>query len=127
MSIKNFGVSALVATFAFVAFAPSAFAANQDGAGNNNEFVFYYNSNTAGSLSDFTTARSDLAGYAFLSTGNGQGTAVKNNSASARNLKSSSARVYYNSNYGGPYDTVAGETSKNLVNTYNDNASFKWI
>jgi hypothetical protein len=34
-------------------------------------------------------------------------------------------RVYYNSGYLGNYDTITSNTNKQLVNTYNENASWR--
>ncbi|MFD5749481.1 peptidase inhibitor family I36 protein [Streptomyces sp. NPDC127033] len=91
----------------------------------------YFNSNQQGSYRIFEGNTTDFTGYTFSSSGAGQGQAVKNNAASASNGQSSAsvstARIYFNSNYGGVYDDVAPATSRNLVNTYNDNASFRWI
>lgn len=107
---------------------PAANAAAQDGVTHRSEFVFYYNSGWKGSLSDFKSSKANLAGYNFLSNGNGKGQAVKNNSASVANFHSSrNARVYYNSNYAGANDLVPKYTKIQLTNTYNDNASYKWL
>ncbi|MDL5203990.1 hypothetical protein [Streptomyces sp. ALI-76-A] len=89
--------------------------------------VFYYNSNNSGSHTAFTRdGVANLAGYAFLSSGTGQGQGVKNNAASFWNASIDSvATVFFNSNYGGACDTFAplSETGR-LARTYNNNASF---
>jgi len=107
--------------------AGAASAAGQDGVVNSNELTFYYNSGCANSRSDFATAKSSLAGYVFLSTGAGKGQAVKNNSACVWNTKAQYAQVFFNSGFSGPDDLVPPNTVRDLTNTYNDNASFKWI
>jgi len=104
----------------------AAHAGAQDGVPNNDEFIFYYNSGQTGSLSDFSAAKADLAGFDFVSAGTGYGQGVKNNAASVDNRRAVAARVYFNSNYAGAYDHVNADSARNLVNTYNDNASFRW-
>ncbi|MFD8634792.1 peptidase inhibitor family I36 protein [Streptomyces sp. NPDC059656] len=90
-------------------------------------FCFYYNSNQAGShwMTDHNIP--NLAGEVFSTWANGEGQPVKNNSASVWNNASYCYRVYFYSNYGGPYDTVQAYSSRNLVNTYNDNASVRTL
>lgn len=107
--------------------ATPASAAGQDGVVNTNEMVFYYNSGCVNSRSDFAAAKANLAGYVFLTNGAGKGQAVKNNSACVWNTKAQYAQVFFNSNYQGPDDLVPPNTIRDLTNTYNENASFKWI
>ncbi|MCW2784033.1 MAG: hypothetical protein JWP74_550 [Marmoricola sp.] len=108
--------------------AGSALAAGQDGVLNDGEAGFYYNSGCVNSMSDFATARSNLAGYEFLSSGAGKGQAVKNNTACVANARlTANLRVYYNSGYQGVNDLIPAGEYGNLSNTYNENASFKWI
>jgi hypothetical protein len=58
---------------------------------------------------------------------NGVGTHVKNNAASYANSHYSKTGVsYFNSNYAGASDVAPPRVKGNLVNTYNDNASFRW-
>ncbi|MBD0844592.1 hypothetical protein [Streptomyces sp. TRM68416] len=106
------------------------------------KFRLYYNSNNKGAYRDFGYAvgnfgaveiyGSGTVAYKFCNTGAaGSGQGVKNNAASARNLHTSyGACVYYNSWFNGAKDSLPPATplptSKNLVNTYNDNASFQW-
>ncbi len=91
----------------------------------------YYNSNQQGSFRVFVTNTPDFAGYTFTGDGAGYGQAVKNNAASATNgfptSSGRSARIFYNSNYGGVYDNVGPSSARNLSNTYNENASFHWV
>lgn len=127
MGPRSIGIASVLVLLAILA-PQRASAANQDGTINDNEFVFFFNSNLGGSYSDFASSTANLAGYTFLKGGlAGYGQYVKNNSASVTNLRGSTARVYFNSNYAGPYDTVNAASSRNLVNTYNDNASFRWL
>ncbi|WP_199443144.1 peptidase inhibitor family I36 protein [Umezawaea beigongshangensis] len=96
------------------------------------EFCLYYLDDFGGSLSDFTTSISNYGAsqpscYDFKSAGTGQGLCVKNDARSAWNRSSRSVRVYFNSNYGGTYDTFAPGTSGNLTNTYDNNASHKFL
>jgi len=127
MMITRIAASALAtAALTTASVVGAVHAAAQDGVANDEEFIFYYNSNQAGSLSDFSAAKADLAGFTFVSAGSGSGQGVKNNAASVDNRRAVAARVYYNSNYAGAYDHVNADSSRNLVNTYNDNASFRW-
>ena len=106
----------------------SACAAGQDAVIETNEFVFYYSAGYTGSYSDFAASRADLSGYEFIKSGlAGYGTPVRNNSASVRNKRNQAARVYYSPNYLGVSDYVDPLGSRDLVNTRNDNASFRWI
>ncbi|MCI4045640.1 MULTISPECIES: hypothetical protein [unclassified Streptomyces] len=54
----------------------------------------------------------------------GLGQGVKNNSAGGSNSDSRSHRVYYNTSYAGPYQTIESGNNENLSATlYNQNAS----
>lgn len=90
-------------------------------------FCFYYNSNQGGARWMTDTNYANLAGETFSTWAAGEGEPVKNNAASAQNASSYCYRVYYNSYYAGPYDTVTAYSSRNLVNTYNNNASVRSI
>ncbi|MEO3744234.1 peptidase inhibitor family I36 protein [Plantactinospora sp. B5E13] len=109
--------------------AAAAAAAARDGVCDSGEFCYYYNSDEAGSVSDFTTSVDDYGTsqpscYDFKGPGNGQGTCVKNNAASAWNRSSKTARVYYNSGYAGTYQDFAAGAKGNLNATLkNNNAS----
>ncbi|WP_330459432.1 peptidase inhibitor family I36 protein [Streptomyces sp. NBC_00820] len=88
----------------------------------------WYNSNEQGAYTLFFDAVPDFAGYSFDGAGAGQWQPVKNNAASATNWQTEiKARIYFNSNYGGVYDTIPESSSANLVKTYNENASFNWV
>jgi surface antigen len=121
--------AALALTAPHVASGSPAFAAARDGVCDSGEFCYYYNSDEAGSISDFTTSIGDYGTtqpscYDFKSAGNGQGVCVKNNAASVWNRTSHTVRVYYNSNYGGSYQDFAAGAKGNLNATLkNNNAS----
>ncbi|WP_043175178.1 peptidase inhibitor family I36 protein [Streptomyces sp. NRRL B-24484] len=90
------------------------------------EFCLFYNSNQQGSHMVVQDSTPDLAGYTFTSPGNGRGQRVKNNAASAVSNVCVTVTVFYNSNYSGPSDMFNYRNAKNLVNTYNENASVKF-
>jgi surface antigen len=121
--------AALALTAPLVASGSPAFAAARDGVCDSGEFCYYYNSDEAGSISDFTTSIGDYGTtqpscYDFKGAGNGQGVCVKNNAASVWNRTSHTVRVYYNSNYGGSYQDFAAGAKGNLNATLkNNNAS----
>ncbi|MDH6129079.1 CHAP domain-containing protein [Kitasatospora sp. GP82] len=110
-----------------------AFAASRDGACDDGEFCYYYNSNEAGSVSDFTGSISDLGAtqptcYEFKGGGNGQGVCVKNNAASVWNRTGQTVRVYYNSGFGGAsQDFAPGEKGNLNATLKNNNASHKFL
>lgn len=118
--------AAAIATTAFSGVASAD--APRNGVCENLEFCLYYNSNYAGSVSDFGERVSDFAPYVFKGPGAGQGQTVKNNAASACNQTGRyTARVYYNSGYKGVYDDIPPRSCRNLSKTYNENASFQWL
>ncbi|AKU15622.1 phage tail tip lysozyme [Luteipulveratus mongoliensis] len=112
--------------------APSAAqAAGRDGVCDSGEFCYYYNSNQAGSISDFTGDIADYGAtqpscYDFKGAGAGKGLCVKNNAASVWNKSSKPVTVYFNSDYGGSSQTIAAGTKANLNSTLkNNNASHR--
>jgi surface antigen len=113
--------------------ATSASAASRDGACNSGEFCYYYNSDNAGSISDFAGSVSDYGTtqpgcYDFKGAGNGQGQCIKNNAASVWNRSGKTVRVYYNTGYAGTYQDIAPGAKKNLNSTLkNNNASHKFL
>ncbi|WP_433142747.1 CHAP domain-containing protein [Actinomadura nitritigenes] len=125
----TFAGAALALTAPLVASGSPAFAAARDGVCDSGEFCYYYNSDEAGSISDFTTSIGDYGTtqpscYEFKGPGNGQGVCVKNNAASVWNRTSHTVRVYYNSNYGGSSQDFAAGAKGNLNATLkNNNAS----
>ncbi|REH34765.1 CHAP domain-containing protein [Kutzneria buriramensis] len=123
---------ALVAPL-LAATASPAFAASRDGSCDSGEFCYYYNSNEAGSVSDFTGSISDLGAtqptcYEFKGAGAGQGLCVKNNAASVWNRTGYTVRVYFNSDFGGHSQDFAPGAKGNLDATLkNNNASHQFI
>ena len=112
--------------------APTAQAAARDGVCQSGEFCLYYNSNHAGSVSDFTGSVSDYGAsqpecYDFKGAGAGKGLCVKNNAASVWNRTSGSVTVFYNSGYSGDSQTFATGAKVNLNATLkNDNAGHQF-
>lgn len=116
---------ALVAPI-LAATASPAFAADRDGTCDSGEFCYYYNSDEAGSVSDFTSSVSDLGAteptcYDFKSAGSGQGVCVKNNAASVWNRTGKTVRVYFNSGYSGASQDFASGAKGNLNATLKNN------
>jgi murein DD-endopeptidase MepM/ murein hydrolase activator NlpD len=125
-------VAGTLLTATFLSAAPAAQAAARDGICQSGEFCLYYNSDHAGSVSDFTTSISDYGAtqpdcYEFKGAGAGQGQCVKNNAASVWNRTSGSVTVFYNSGYSGDSQTFASGAKVNLNATLkNDNASHRF-
>jgi peptidoglycan hydrolase-like amidase len=127
----------LLATVALVAtglvLAPAASAAGRDGTCNSGEFCYYFNSNEAGSVSDFTDSLDDYGAtqptcYEFKGPGNGKGVCVKNNAASVWNRTGKTVRVYFNSNYAGSHQDFAAGAKGNLNATLkNNDASHQFL
>ena len=123
----------VVAAAATLTLATPASAASRDGVCDSGEFCYYFNSDEAGSISDFTGSIPDYGTtqpscYEFRGAGNGQGLCVKNNAASVWNRSSKTVRVYFNSNYGGTYQSFAAGAKGNLNSTLkNENASHQFI
>ncbi|GIE87318.1 peptidase inhibitor family I36 protein [Actinoplanes regularis] len=121
--------TALAMTTSVLSVASPAMAAARDGVCDSGEFCYYYNSDEAGSVSDFTESIEDYGTtqpscYEFKSAGNGQDLCVKNNAASVWNRTSKTVRVYYNSNFGGASQSFAAGAKGNLNATLkNNNAS----
>ncbi|MCP3754329.1 hypothetical protein [Streptomyces sp. TBY4] len=102
-------------------------------------FGLYYNSGFNGAVRYFRYDEYDF-GYlgretgvdyytaSFCEWGNGAGTEVKNNAASAWNARTDlAAQVYFNKGYQGIADYIGRGNGRNLSATYNDNASFKHV
>ncbi|MEV4620070.1 peptidase inhibitor family I36 protein [Asanoa sp. NPDC049573] len=127
-------LAVLVAAVVGVVVAPgAASAAGRDGVCDSGEFCYYYNSNEAGSVSDFTDSQDDYGAtqptcYEFKGAGNGKGLCVKNNAASVWNRSSKTVRVYFNSNFGGASQDFAAGAKGNLNATLkNNNASHEFL
>ncbi|MCG5215900.1 peptidase inhibitor family I36 protein [Streptosporangium soli] len=115
-----------------LATASPASAANRDGICQPGEFCYYFNSNTQGSVSDFTGSIGDYSTtqpscYDFKGPGAGKGKCIKNAAASAWNRSSQTVRVYFNSGHTGAYQDFAPGAKGNLTPTLkNQNASHKF-
>jgi hypothetical protein len=132
-ALSAIGLAVLGAALFGVATPAHAALPDRDGECESGEFCYYYNSNQAGSVSDHTGSLANYGStqptcYEFIGPGNGRGQCIKNNAASVRNLTSYSVRVYFNSNYGGTFQTIAPGASVNLNPTLkNNNASHRLI
>ncbi|WP_433288257.1 peptidase inhibitor family I36 protein [Micromonospora sp. CA-244673] len=128
---KNLAVvgAALAMTTSILSVASPAQAASRDGVCDSGEFCYFYNSNYAGSISDFTGSIEDYGTtqpscYEFKGAGAGQGLCVKNNAASVWNRTSKTVVVYFNSNFAGASQSFAAGAKANLNATLkNNNAS----
>ncbi|SDP33759.1 SpoIID/LytB domain protein [Pedococcus dokdonensis] len=137
MSRRTTAFATLLATITLavtgLSLAGPASAADRDGQCQSGEFCYYYNSNEAGSVSDFTDSLDDYGDtqptcYEFKGAGNGQGVCVKNNAASVWNRTGKTVRIYYNSNFAGAHQDVAAGTKANLNATLkNNNASHQLL
>jgi hypothetical protein len=137
MSRRRAALTSLIATLALLlgaaVLANPASAAGRDGVCNSGEFCYYFNSNEAGSVSDFTGSLDDYGTtqptcYDFKGPGNGKGLCVKNNAASVWNRSGKTVRVYFNSNFGGAHQDFAAGAKGNLNATLkNNNASHQFL
>jgi hypothetical protein len=122
---------ALAMTTSILSASSPASAAGRDGTCDSGEFCYYYNSNEAGSVSDFTESVDDYGTtqptcYDFKGAGAGKGLCVKNNAASVWNRTSKTVTVYFNSDFGGATQSFAAGAKGNLNATLkNNNASHK--
>jgi hypothetical protein len=137
MKVLRRVVTALAATAALASpilvTASPASAAARDGVCESGEFCYYYNSDEAGSVSDFTGSVDDYGTtepscYDFKGPGAGKGTCIKNNAASVWNRSSKTVRVYFNSGYAGASQDFAAGAKGNLNATLkNNNASHQFL
>jgi murein DD-endopeptidase MepM/ murein hydrolase activator NlpD len=110
---------------------PAQAATARNGVCESGEFCLYYNSDTEGSVSDFSGSVSDYGAsqpscYEFKGSGAGKGQCVKNNAASAWNRTGRYVTVFYNSGYSGPIDNFSPGSSANLrAYLKNDNAGHR--
>jgi hypothetical protein len=89
-----------------------------------NEICLYWGDNNTGAVFDTAAIYGDFGVERFVNgSGTGQGSYVKNNAASIWNRTVVDICVFYNENFGGPYDLIPRGASMNLVVTKNDNAS----
>jgi hypothetical protein len=126
-------VSVVLVQTGAVALAGPASAAPRDGHCNSGEFCYYFNSNQAGSVSDFADSLDDYGTtqpscYEFKGAGAGKGICVKNNAASVWNRSARTVRVYFNSNFAGAHQDFRPGAKGNLNATLkNDNASHQLL
>src|SRR5215217_2269270 len=132
-SLLATAVGAVVMLAGAVAFAGSASAASRDGRCDGGEFCYYFNSNEAGSISDFTDSLDDYGAtqptcYEFKGAGAGREFCVKNNAASVWNRTGNTVRVYFNSNFAGAHQDFAPGAKGNLAPALkNNNASHQLL
>ncbi|WP_034519241.1 peptidase inhibitor family I36 protein [Actinomadura rifamycini] len=130
--ILTLSTAAIALGGAASALAAPASAAARNGVCESGEFCYYYNSNNAGSVSDFTGSLANYGTeqpscYDFKGAGNGKGLCIKNEAASVWNRSTKTVRVYYNSNYGGAYQDFKAGAKGNLNATLkNNNASHEF-
>ncbi|MCX5048634.1 MULTISPECIES: peptidase M23 [unclassified Streptomyces] len=94
------------------------------------DYCLWYNSNQKGGWTATYENIPNWVNWNFSDGGQGTSgvnTPVKNNAASYANSRTDKTGVsYFNSNYGGASDVAPPRDLGNLVNTYNNNASFRW-
>jgi len=118
---------------AMLAVATPASAAERDGVCESGEFCYYYNSDNAGAISDFTGSLGDYGTteptcYDFKGTAAGHGICVKNNAASVWNRSGKTVRVYFNTGFAGASQDFAPGAKANLNATLkNNNASHQFL
>ncbi|MGS0688901.1 peptidase inhibitor family I36 protein [Nakamurella sp. GG22] len=122
---------AFLLSSAFAVVGTPALAASRDGRCDRGEFCYYYNSNLAGSVSDFTKPIGDYGTrqprcYDFKGPGKGQGKCIKNNAASVWNRTSRPITVYNNTGYRGKSQIIKPGAKVNLTSLKNRNASHKF-
>ncbi|MEP7019166.1 MAG: SpoIID/LytB domain-containing protein [Pseudonocardiales bacterium] len=137
MTARKTILTALLATLVLAlsgaVLAGPASAAGRDGTCNSGEFCYYFNTDEAGSVSDFIGSLDDYGAtqptcYEFKGDGLGQGVCVKNNAAAVWNRTSKTVRVYFNSNFAGAFQDFASGAKGNLNATLkNNNASHELL
>jgi Stage II sporulation protein/Peptidase inhibitor family I36 len=126
-------VGAVLLMTGAVALAAPASAASRDGRCDSGEFCYYFNSNEAGSISDFRESLDDYGTtqptcYEFKGAGGGRGRCVKNNAASVWNRSTKTVRVYFNSNFAGAHQDFRPGAKGNLIASLkNNNASHELL
>lgn len=128
--MRTLAVAAAAVVASTLAMASPAAAADQNNRCEARELCLFWGSNYSGQYKDFYYSVRDFGNirYPYYGVpGGGSGQRVKNNAASAINFDYVTARVYYNENWTGPYDNVAPRGRRNLSNTWNDNASFRFL
>ena len=131
--VTALATAAVAASIVATGAAPAQAATARNGVCETGEVCFYYNSGYAGSMSDFSASVANYGTdpatcYVFKSAGAGQGLCIKNNVASVRNKSSQPVKVFYNSSYGGTYQTIGANSAANLNTTMkNNNASHQFV
>ena len=132
-NLSRLGVVGLVlGAGAVVGVAPADAATARNGVCDSGEFCYFFNSNYAGSVSDFSGSMSNLGDrqpycYEFRGKGNGKGICVKNHAASVWNRSSKPVTVFFNSGYHGASQTIAPGHRANLKAALkNNNASHRF-
>jgi murein DD-endopeptidase MepM/ murein hydrolase activator NlpD len=130
--IRLAAAAALVAATGLAVPTASQAATARNGVCEAGELCLYYNSNHAGSVSDFSTSISDYGSkqpgcYEFRGAGNGKGLCVKNQAASVWNRTGKSVTVFYNSGYAGSKQTFAAGAKANLNATLKNNNAGHFI
>ena len=116
-----------------VAVSTQAAAASRDGRCDAGEFCYYFNSNQAGSISEFSDSLDDYGTtqpscYEFRGAGAGKNLCVKNNAASVWNRTDKTVRVYFKSNFAGTHQDFAPGARGNLnAALKNNNASHQLL
>ena len=128
----RFAAAAALAAASGLAVPTASQAAARNGICETGELCLYYNSNHAGSVSDFTTSISDYGSkqpgcYEFRGAGKGKGLCVKNQAASVWNRTGKPVTVYYNSGYAGSKQTFAAGAKTNLNATLKNNNAGHYI
>lgn len=115
-----------------VSHVPPVLGRSRNGICDPGEVCYYYNSNHAGSVSDFFSSVPDYGTsqptcYEFRGPGAGRGLCVKNRAASVWNRSPGIVRVYFNSNFSGRFQDLAPGAKVNLSpGLKNNNASHQY-
>jgi hypothetical protein len=118
-----FGVVGVLPAAATSAQSP---ATARNGVCESGEFCYYWLSGEVGSLSDFTMSvgnygTTEPTCFDYKGPGGGQGQCIKNNAESAWNRSSRPVRVFFNSNFGGHFQTFNPGEAKDLDSILFDN------
>ena len=134
--LVRLGVAAATLTTSLLVLAPATDAAAstaRNGHCERGEFCYYWGADRYGSLSDFSGSLANYGSkeptcYDFKGGGDGRHQCIKNNAVSVYNRSKQTVRVYFNSNYGGPYQSIAPGQITNLNSTLVlNNASHKFM
>ncbi|HEX5116095.1 MAG TPA: peptidase inhibitor family I36 protein [Pseudonocardiaceae bacterium] len=124
--------AALAITAPLMAIGTPAFAAARDGVCDSGEFCYYFFSGEQGSLSDFTGSVANYGTteptcFDFKGPGTGQGQCIKNNAESVWNRSSRTVTVFFNSNFGGPFQNIEpGQRIDLIPALFDNNASHEF-